>query len=49
MSEGRIVSPGESKILVVHWAGEWERARFAGRDIPHREFWQYYRSLHQDA
>lgn len=49
VSEGRIVSPGESKILVVHWAGEWERARFAGRDIPHREFWQYYRSLHQDA
>ncbi len=49
VSEGRVLSPGESKILMVHWAGEWERARLSGGTIPHREFWEYYRSLHQDA
>jgi hypothetical protein len=48
VSEGRIVSPSEPKVLLVHWAGEWVRARLAGRPIPHRELWQYYRSLHQD-
>jgi Mannosyltransferase putative len=48
VSEGKIVSPGDSKALLVHWAGEWERARWRGGVIPHRELWQYYRDLHQD-
>lgn len=49
VSEGRIVSPSDPKVLLVHWAGEWVRARHAGRDIPHKGLWQYYRSLHPDA
>ncbi len=49
VSEGRIVSQSDPKVLLVHWAGEWARARLAGRDIPHLDLWQYYRSLHQDA
>ena len=47
--EGRIVSPSDPKVLLVHWAGEWVRAQVAGKAIPHRELWQFYRFLHQDA
>ena len=49
VSDGKVVSPvGDTPVLLVHWAGEWERARLSGGVIPHRDLWQYYRSLHQD-
>jgi hypothetical protein len=46
---GRIVWPRHPKTLMVHWAGEWERARLTGRQIPHFGLWQFYRSLHDSA
>lgn len=49
VSDGRVVSPaGDAPVLLVHWAGEWERARLSGGVVPHRDLWQYYRSLHRD-
>lgn len=32
-------------ILLVHWAGEWEKSRREGTPIPHRELWEHYRTL----
>jgi hypothetical protein len=38
---GRLVRP-TSPTLMVHWAGEWQRARSENRPIPYAELWNYY-------
>lgn len=43
--DGLIVSPRSPRTLLVHWAGEWERARKEGTQIPHHELWDFYRRL----
>ena len=30
---------------MMHWAGEWDKARDEGRQIPYYELWSYYRHL----
>jgi len=35
----------QSPILMVHWAGEWEKSRREGTPIPHRELWEHYRTM----
>jgi hypothetical protein len=43
--DGRVGTPGERPVLFVHWAGEWERARREGGDIPYLDLWRHYRYL----
>ncbi|GAA0934101.1 hypothetical protein [Virgisporangium aurantiacum] len=38
---GRVVRP-QSPTLMVHWAGEWQRARQENRPIPYADLWNYY-------
>jgi hypothetical protein len=40
--DGRVIHP-RKKFLMMHWAGEWERARDEGRQIPYYDLWSYYR------
>ena len=42
--DGRVIHP-RKKILMMHWAGEWQRARDEGRQIPYYDLWSYYRDL----
>ena len=44
--DGVIVSPQSPPTLLVHWAGEWARARLEGTQIPHYDLWSHYRELH---
>ena len=30
---------------MMHWAGEWQRARDEGQQIPYFDLWSYYRYL----
>jgi hypothetical protein len=41
--DGRILGPEFPRTLLVHWAGEWKRARSAGESIRNRELWEFYR------
>jgi hypothetical protein len=36
---------GDPPPLLVHWAGEWDRARREGTSIRYYEFWRHYREL----
>jgi glycosyltransferase involved in cell wall biosynthesis len=40
---GRVVQPGFPRTLLVHWAGEWERARSEGQPIRNLQLWEFYR------
>jgi hypothetical protein len=40
--EGRVLVP-EAPSLLMHWAGEWSRARDEDRQIPYHELWNFYR------
>jgi hypothetical protein len=42
--DGRVIRPGTA-VLMMHWAGEWERARDERRQIPYYDLWSYYRHL----
>jgi hypothetical protein len=42
--DGRIIHPRKT-VLMMHWAGEWERARDERRQIPYYDLWSYYRHL----
>jgi len=42
--DGRVIRP-RKKILMMHWAGEWQRAQNEGRPIPYYDLWSYYRYL----
>jgi hypothetical protein len=42
--DGRVIHP-TTPALMVHWAGEWAKARAAGRQIPYHDLWSYYRHL----
>jgi hypothetical protein len=44
VKDGRVVYP-HTPALMVHWAGEWERARAEGGQIPYHDLWSYYRNL----
>ncbi|WFE29199.1 hypothetical protein O7623_08440 [Solwaraspora sp. WMMD791] len=39
---GRIVEPA-APTLMLHWAGEWARARRENTTIPYHDLWSYYR------
>jgi hypothetical protein len=40
---GRITSPKHPPVLLVHWAGEWQR--LAEESLPNADLWSFYRSL----
>jgi hypothetical protein len=40
--DGRVVVP-ESPTLLMHWAGEWARARAENRPVSYQELWDFYR------
>ena len=42
--DGRVIQP-RNEILMMHWVGEWERARSEGRQIPYYDLWSYYRCM----
>jgi hypothetical protein len=42
--DGRVIHP-RKKVLMMHWAGEWQRARDEGRQIPYYDLWSHYRYL----
>ena len=46
VQDGRVTSP-ESPDLLMHWAGEWARARDTGEQIPHFDLWNFYRRLRE--
>jgi hypothetical protein len=43
--DGRVTPSRVSRVLLVHWAGEWQRVRTEGGQIPYYELWQYYRAM----
>jgi hypothetical protein len=43
---GRVIRP-HTPHLLMHWAGEWARAREENRQIPHFELWDFYRRMHE--
>jgi hypothetical protein len=44
--DGQVVTPpAGSPTLLVHWAGEFQKARQQGSQIPNHELWAYYRGL----
>ncbi|GAA1766981.1 hypothetical protein GCM10009681_42580 [Luedemannella helvata] len=46
VSGGQVLPPpNHPSVLLVHWAGQWERVRREGGDIPYRQLWEHYRSL----
>jgi hypothetical protein len=51
--DGQIVRPKCPPTLLVHWAGEWKRAREENRLIPLYGLWSFYRhlrvNLHRDS
>ena len=42
--DGRVIHP-PTPALMMHWAGEWAKARDEGRQIPYHDLWSYYRHL----
>ncbi|MGY3519423.1 hypothetical protein [Micromonospora haikouensis] len=44
--DGRVVG-SRTPSLLMHWAGEWARARATGRQIPYVELWKHYRRLRE--
>ncbi len=42
---GRLIPSRVHRVLLVHWAGEWHRAKVEGGTIPYHDLWQHYRRL----
>jgi hypothetical protein len=45
VQDGRVVWPDIPPTLMVHWAGEWHRARKEKQPLPHLELWDFYRYM----
>ncbi|MEN3305244.1 MAG: hypothetical protein V7603_1446 [Micromonosporaceae bacterium] len=45
VEEGRLVPLDCRRVLLVHWAGEWQRVRSEGGTVPYHELWQHYRAM----
>lgn len=43
--DGRLIPSGVSRILLVHWAGQWQEAHQTGHRVPYHGLWQHYRSM----
>lgn len=43
--DGRVVWPDVPPTLLVHWAGEWHRARKENQPLPHHALWSFYRYM----
>jgi hypothetical protein len=43
--DGRLLHPWFPRTLLVHWAGEWRKAKVEGRKLQNYELWNFYRSL----
>jgi hypothetical protein len=43
--DGRVVWPDVPPTLLVHWAGEWQRARDEKQPLLHHALWSFYRHL----
>nr|MDT0658195.1 hypothetical protein [Micromonospora sp. DSM 115978] len=39
---GRLIPSRVNRVLLVHWAGEWQRAQADGGKIPYHDLWQHY-------
>ena len=48
VEEGRLIPSRANRVLLVHWAGEWQRARDEGGKIPYYDLWQHYRAMGDD-
>lgn len=42
---GRLVPTKVRHVLLVHWAGEWQRVRAEGGQVPYHDLWHHYRSM----
>jgi len=44
-ADGRLLRHWFPRTLLVHWAGEWRKAKVEGREIRNYELWSFYRSF----
>ncbi len=42
---GRLVPCRVRRVLLVHWAGEWQRVRSHGGKVPYHDLWHHYRAM----
>jgi hypothetical protein len=45
VESGRLIPSQVKRVLLVHWAGEWLRARTEGGEIPYHDLWRHYRAM----
>ncbi|TDB82457.1 hypothetical protein [Micromonospora sp. KC721] len=45
---GRLIPSQVNRVLLVHWAGEWQRFRTEGGTLPYYDLWQHYRMISGD-
>jgi hypothetical protein len=45
VENGRIASPDCRRVLLVHWAGEWQRIGSEGGQLPYHDLWHHYRAM----
>ncbi|GAA3733283.1 hypothetical protein GCM10022225_14250 [Plantactinospora mayteni] len=45
VESGRLIPSQVNRVLLVHWAGEWLRARTEGGQIPYHDLWRHYREM----
>lgn len=42
---GRLIPSQVNRVLLVHWAGEWQRVRAEGGTLPYYDLWRHYHSI----
>jgi hypothetical protein len=45
---GRLIPSQVDRVLLVHWAGEWQRVRTEGGRLPYYDLWQHYRAIGEE-
>lgn len=45
VESGRLIASQVKRVLLVHWAGEWQRVRSQGGTLPYHELWRHYREM----
>jgi hypothetical protein len=43
VDNGKLQPQSGEPIFLVHWAGIWQEARAAGKDLPYQALWDFYR------
>jgi hypothetical protein len=45
VEDGHLIPSRVPRVLLVHWAGQWQQARSEGGTIPYHELWHHYRTM----